>query len=165
MDRDAPQTRSSFRKLHPIVTPKPLSQLPDRVWTMSEWNRIQRGCRSRSMDEKWNIFAEGEIVFMHRSWTGHGMYELSFAPSAAGGRKITSAVVETDPQRHRRISDDYDRVMIELIITDVILGEPARELRAALAAAIAESRSGTTELSQQAMQHSVLGSHPNPHAP
>ncbi|MBU3067334.1 hypothetical protein KO481_38165 [Nocardia sp. NEAU-G5] len=157
MDRDAPLTRSSFGKLHPIVTPQPLSQLPDRVWTVSEWDRIQRGCQSRSMDEKWDVFAEGDIVFMHRSWTGHGIYEVSFSSSATGGRKITSAAVETDPQRRRWRSDDFDRVMIELIISGVVLGEPALELRAAFAAAVAGSRSGTTDVSQQATLHNVLG--------
>ncbi|MFD0000542.1 hypothetical protein [Nocardia sp. NPDC127526] len=131
MDRDTPVARGSFRKLYSIVTPESLSQLPDRVWTVSEWDRVRRGYRSRSMDEKWNIFTEGDIVFMHRSWTGYGIYEVSFSPLAAGGRKITSAVVETDPQRYRRMTDDYDRVMIELIISGIVLGEPALELRAA----------------------------------
>lgn len=157
----APLTRSSFHTLHPIVTPQPLSQLPDRVWTVSEWDRVQRGCRSQSMDEKWNIFAEGDIVFMHRSWTGYGIYEVSFSPLADGGRKITSAAVETDRQRYLRTSDEYDRIMIELIISSVVLGEAAPELRAAFVAAIAESRSGTTEISQQATQHSVIGSRPD----
>ncbi|MGV9664460.1 hypothetical protein [Nocardia niigatensis] len=164
MDRDAPLTRSSFRELHPIVTPQPLLQLPDRVWTVSEWDRIRTGYRSRSMDEKWDIFTEGDIVFMHRSWTGHGIYEMSFSPLAGGGRKITSAAVETDPQRYRRTTDDYDRVMIELIISGVVLGEPALELRAAFAAAIAGSRSGNTDVSQQTTQHSILGARPDPHA-
>ncbi|WP_306362152.1 hypothetical protein [Nocardia sp. CC227C] len=100
MDRDVPLTRSAFRKLYPFVTPQPLPQLPDRVWTANEWDRIRSGYRSRSMDEKWNIFTEGDIVFMHRSWTGHEIYEVSFSPLAADGRRITSAAVETDPKRH-----------------------------------------------------------------
>ncbi|WP_433567047.1 hypothetical protein ACQP1O_18800 [Nocardia sp. CA-151230] len=52
-------------------------------------------------------------------------------------------------------------MMIELIISGVVLGEPALELRAAFAAAIAESRSGATDVSQQVTQHSVLGARPD----
>ncbi|WP_194853013.1 hypothetical protein [Nocardia sp. SYP-A9097] len=159
MDRDAPLTRSSFRTLHPILLPQPLSQLPDRVWTASEWDRIRSGCQSQSMDEKWNIFAEGDIVYMHRSWTGYGVYEVQFSP-VAGGRRITSAAVETDPQRVRRTTDDYDRVMIELIISRIILGEPALDLRDAFADL---TGSRTTDISQQATQHGVLGVRPDRH--
>ncbi|MGX1809275.1 hypothetical protein ACWIGI_26435 [Nocardia sp. NPDC055321] len=81
-----------------------------------------------SMDEKWNVFAEGDTVFLHRSWTGNGIYEVSFAPASDGGRRITSAVVETDPDRGHDRSDDYDRVMIELVISTVVLGEPGGDL-------------------------------------
>ncbi|WP_040814872.1 hypothetical protein [Nocardia concava] len=164
MDRDAPLARNSFRELHPIVMPHPLSQLPDRVWTLSEWDRIRMGYRSRSMDERWNILAEGDIVFLHRSWTGHGIYEVSFSPLAGGGRKITSAAVETDPQRYRRRTDEHDRMVIELIISDIVLGEPAHELWAAYTASSAGPRPGNTDVSQQATQQSIMGPRSDPHA-
>ncbi|WP_308040534.1 hypothetical protein [Streptomyces sp. PSKA30] len=84
------------------------------------------------MDEKWNIFAEGDVVFMHRSWTGHGVYEASFAPVTGGGKRISSAVVEADRERYRSMGDEYDRLMLELIISAIVLGEPAADLRAGL---------------------------------
>jgi len=101
MTADAPLTRESFRRLKPINTPRPLSQPPARVWSDEDWDRIRHGYRARDMDEKWNIFVEGDVLFMHRSWTGRGIYEASFAPADGGGRRIASVVVEGDRERYR----------------------------------------------------------------
>ncbi|MFF4837760.1 hypothetical protein [Streptomyces sp. NPDC001315] len=156
MTADAPLTRESFRRLHPISTPRPVSQLPDRVWTDEDWDRIQRGYRARDMDEKWNVFVEGDVLFMHRSWTGHGVYEVSFAPAAGPGRRIASAVVEADGERYRRRSDEYDCLMMELIISAIVLGEPAAELRAGLVELTARA-SGKKDLPSGVVEHSALG--------
>ncbi|MFE3200165.1 hypothetical protein [Embleya sp. NPDC059237] len=156
MTADAPLTRESFRRLHPINTPRPVSQLPDRVWTDEDWNRIQRGYRARDMDEKWNVFVEGDVLFTHRSWTGHGIYEASFAPVIGGGVRITSAVVESDRENYRSMGDEYDRLMMELIISAIVLGEPAADLRAGLVELMARA-SGKSDLPSGVVEHSALG--------
>ncbi|GHB30313.1 hypothetical protein GCM10010331_15870 [Streptomyces xanthochromogenes] len=156
MTADAPLTRESFRRLHPINAPRPVAQLPDRVWTGEDWDRIRRGYRARDMDEKWNVFAEDNVVFMHRSWTGHGIYEASFAPVPGGGKRIFSAVVEADGGRYRSMGDEYDRLMMELIISAIVLGEPAADLRAGFAELTARA-SGRSELPSGVMEHSALG--------
>ncbi|MGW1762230.1 hypothetical protein [Streptomyces mirabilis] len=156
MTADAPLTRESFRRLHPISTPRPVSQLPDRVWTDEDWDRIQRGYRARDMDEKWYVFVEGDVLFMHRSWTGHGVYEVSFAPAAGRGRRIASAVVEADGERYRSMGDEYDCLMMELIISAIVLGEPAAELRAGLVELTAGA-SGKSDFPLGLVEHSVLG--------
>lgn len=156
MTADAPLTRESFRRLQPIDTPRPVSQLPDRVWTDEDWNRIQQGYRARGMDEKWNVFAEGNVLFMHRSWTGRGIYEASFAPTTGGGMRIASAVVEADGERYRSTGDEYDRLMMELIISAIVLGEPAADLRAGLVELTARA-SGKSDLPSGVVEHSALG--------
>ncbi|MGW6145242.1 hypothetical protein ACWFRM_27535 [Streptomyces sp. NPDC055144] len=156
MTADAPLSRASFRRLHPINTPRSVPQLPDRVWTDEDWDRIRRGYRARGMDEKWNVFAEADVVFMHRSWTGRGVYEASFGPVAGGGRRIASAVVEADGERYRSRGDDYDRLMMELIISAIVLGEPATDLRAGLVELTARA-SGKSDLPSGVVEHSALG--------
>ncbi|MFD0119625.1 hypothetical protein ACFVZL_40290 [Streptomyces sp. NPDC058320] len=156
MTADAPLTRESFRRLQPINTPRPVSQLPDRVWTDEDWDRIQRGYRARDMDEKWNVFAEGNVLFMHRSWTGRGIYEASFAPATGGGMRIASAVMESDGERYRSTGDEYDRLMMELIISAIVLGEPAADLRAGLVELTARA-SGKSDLPSGVVEHSALG--------
>ncbi|GLY83364.1 hypothetical protein Airi02_012940 [Actinoallomurus iriomotensis] len=80
------------------------------------------------MDEKWEIFAEGNTLFMHRSWTGYGIYEVSFV-EANGGFGIAESVVESDRGRYRSRSDELECVMIELMMRSLLLGEAATELR------------------------------------
>lgn len=156
MTDDALLTRESFRRLHPISMPRPVSQLPDRVWTDEDWDRIQRGYRARDMDEKWNVFVEGDVLFAHRSWTGHGVYEVSFAPAAGRGRRIASAVVEADRERYRSMGDAYDCLMMELVISAIVLGEPAAELGAGLVELTARA-SGKSDLPSGVVEHSALG--------
>ncbi|WP_328624480.1 hypothetical protein OHA88_05555 [Streptomyces sp. NBC_00353] len=156
MTADAPLTRESFRRLHLISSPRPVPRLPDRVWTNEDWNRIQRGYRARDMDEKWNVFAEGNVLFTHRSWTGRGVYEASFVPVTGGGMRIGSAVVEADGQRYRSMGDEYDRLMLELIISAIVLGEPAADLRAGLVELTARA-SGKSDLPSGVVEHSALG--------
>lgn len=108
------------------------------------------------MDEKWNAFVESDVLFMHRSWTGRGVYEASFAPVIGGGRRIASAVVEADVERYRGMGDEYDCLMMELIISAIILGEPAADLRAGLVELTART-SGEVDRPTGVVQHSVLG--------
>ncbi|MEV8593538.1 hypothetical protein [Streptomyces sp. NPDC052012] len=156
MSADAPLTRESFRRLHPISTPRPVVQLPDRVWSDEEWDRIRRGYRARGMDEKWNVFVEGDVLLMHRSWTGRGIYEVSFVPVAGRGWRIASAVVEADGKRLRNMGDAYHCLMMELVISAIVLGEPAAELRAGLVELTAGA-SGKSDLPEGVVEHSALG--------
>lgn len=142
MSPDAPRsraTRASFLRLTPVLAPAPLTLLPDRLWTDAEWDRIQLGVRGRSMDEKWHVFTEDETAFLHRSWTGNGMYEVTFAPVAGagepggsggtgGGWRIVAANVETDPERYRSRGEEFEALMIELVLGSIVLGEPSPKL-------------------------------------
>jgi len=118
---------SAFRVLS-ISAPHALPALPARVWSQDEWELIRLGYRSRDMDEKWNIFVEGDELFMHRSWTGHGIYQVSFT-AASGGFGIAEGVVESNRDRYRSRSDEFECVMIELLIRSLLLGEDPTELR------------------------------------
>jgi hypothetical protein len=131
MSETSPVTRDSLRRLFPISAPAPMTVLPTRTWTQHQWQRIQRGYRAQSMDEKWLVFAEGRVVFLHRSWTGHGVFEATFSP-VDGGWQISAAVAESDRDRARLASPEYSRVTLELVLSAIVLGESATELRAEL---------------------------------
>lgn len=130
--------------------------LPDRVWSDEDWEHIEAGYRARDMDEKWNVFTEQDVVFLHRSWTGHGIYEASFAPAHGGGRRIAQAVIESDPRRYRATDQQYECVMLELVLSAIVLGEPARELREKLVALTPKAPSGG-DVPAAAVQHGALG--------
>lgn len=149
-------SRSSFRQIRPIVQPRPMTLPPERVWSDGDWERIQAGYRARDMDEKWNVFAEQDVVLLHRSWTGHGIYEARFVPVDGGGRRIAQAVVEGDPQRYRATDQEYNCVMLELVLSAIVLGEPAQRLRAKLVD-LTRRRPGGADAPAAVVQHSALG--------
>ncbi|MEV6314447.1 hypothetical protein [Streptomyces sp. NPDC051776] len=153
--------RTDFRKVHGFSKADSLSLLPARVWSADEWNRIRLGYRAGGMDERWNAFAEGDRLFLHRSWTGHRIYEAVFAPApdTAGSWIISGALVEGDPRRHRRTSDAYDAVMLEVLVTSVLLGERS----AAGWQRLNELRGG--EPGDTSPRHDALGLRATDHAP
>ncbi|MFF2382607.1 hypothetical protein [Streptomyces sp. NPDC058108] len=133
-----------------------MPELPQRIWSDEDWGLIQRGYASRDMDEKWDVFAEGEVVFLHRSWTGYGVFAATFAPADGGGWRIVSAVVERDGERYGGTDDAYDCVMLELVITAIVLGEPAPELRSKLVE-LTRRKPRSANAPAGVIQHSTLG--------
>ncbi|MEV0289479.1 MULTISPECIES: hypothetical protein [unclassified Kribbella] len=157
-------TRSALAgHIKPISRPRRLPILPRRVWSDEDWQRIQLGYASQDMDEKWNVFAEGDVVFVHRSWTGLCVYEATFRP-VGGGWQISKAVV---PRKRsgaiRRLlsgrsrgDNEFKCVMLELVLSAIVLGEPAQELRAKLVK-LMRARSREANLSAGLIEHSLLG--------
>ncbi|MET7290112.1 hypothetical protein [Streptomyces sp. NPDC005573] len=133
-----------------------MPQLPQRVWSDEDWEQIQRGYASRDMDEKWDVFVEGDVVFLHRSWTGYGLFAATFARVEGAGWRIVSAVVERDPERYGSTDDAYDCLLLELVIATIVLGEAAPDLRSQLVE-LTRRRSRSTDAPAGLIQHSVLG--------
>lgn len=156
MSADERVTRSTLSgRIQPISAPRAMPELPQRIWSDEDWKRIQLGYASRDMDEKWNVFTEGEVVFLHRSWTGNGTFAATFAPVDGGGWRIASGVAERDAERYRGTDDAYDCVMLELVISVLVLGEPAVDLRTQLVE-LTRRESGS-DAPAGLIQHSALG--------
>jgi hypothetical protein len=60
------------------------------------------------MDDRWDAYVEADQLFLHRSWTGLGIYEAQFA-EADGGWRICEAVVAGDGTTYRREDAERDR--------------------------------------------------------
>jgi hypothetical protein len=118
---DAPRlTRDDFRRLAPVAMAQAIPT-PDRVWSDEDWRVIERGHKSADMDDKWNALVVGHKLYLHRSWTGRGIYEAEFA-HGPGGWQIVSAVVEGDRTSYRRHRDDYETALLEALIDGKLLG-------------------------------------------
>ena len=101
----------------PVAIPPPIMLL-----SQGEMRRIALGYQP-VFDDRWLAFMEDDRLFLHRSWTGHGIYEATFAATETGFVMI-SACVEGDPARHRPDLDlieecDFLREMIVYVA-----GEP-----------------------------------------
>jgi len=76
------------------------------------------------MDDKWHAFVEDDRLFLHRSWTGDGVYEAQFTRSNDGW-SITELLVEGErnTDRYVRGSDAYEAVAVGAIIDGVLFGK------------------------------------------
>ena len=74
------------------------------------------------MDDKWHAFVENDRLFLHRSWTGRGVYEAQFA-RVGDGWSITELLVSGDRGSYRRASDAYEAVFVEAIVDGILLGK------------------------------------------
>ncbi len=93
------------------------------------------------MDEKWDVFTEDDVVFLHRSWTGFEIFEAAFVPAEGGGWVIAGAMVESDPERYGGTSDMRSSLTLELVLSAIVLGEDATDLRTRLVEAAAPTPS------------------------
>jgi hypothetical protein len=110
-------TRNDFGRLSPMLSAQVIPP-PDRVWSDADWLQIDRGHRSVDMDDKWNALVEGHKLYLHRSWTGRGVYEARFA-KVPGGWQIIAAVVEGDRSSYRRHDDTYETALLEALIDGI----------------------------------------------
>jgi hypothetical protein len=108
------------------------------------------------MDERWNAHVTGDRLFLHRSWTGLGIFEAQFAPSPGGGWVITEALVEGEPSRYRSLGDEFETVQLETIIRAVLLNEPAPELVKRLSA-LRRTAAQRTGADEELLSHHLLG--------
>jgi hypothetical protein len=113
--------RDQFTRLVPVMAPEAVPP-PQRCWSDGEWASICRGHRARDMDDKWLAFVENDRLFLHRSWTGRGVYEAQFA-RGGDGWSVTELLVSGDRGSYRRASDAYEAVFVEAIVDGVLLGK------------------------------------------
>ncbi|MXW60674.1 MAG: hypothetical protein F4Z58_14190 [Acidimicrobiaceae bacterium] len=109
-------------RVEPLTLPQPIPA-PSRVWTEAEMADIRRSYVPHMMEEKWFIFMEGNRLFAHRSWTGLGVFEATFAP-AEGGYVIESAFVTGEDDARLRDSDEAESRTLERLISGHLLREP-----------------------------------------
>ena len=157
MSETAAVTRASLGTLLPVIAPVPMTLLPARVWSQEQWERIKRGYRARDMDEKWDVFVENHVAFLHRSWTGNGVFEASFSPAGDGWH---IAAAQTSSERARTVSAELNRVLLELVLSTILLGEPAAGLRAELVRL--SSPPGRPAPPEAAIGYSILGLRSDP---
>ena len=65
-------------------------------------------------------------------------------------------MVERDRGRYRGEDDEYDCLMLELVLSTIVLGEPAQDLRTKLVE-LTRRRSGNADAPAGPVQHSALG--------
>lgn len=118
---DDAATRRDWNDVTPIRRPEPIPP-PQILLSRAEMQAIAMGYVPMDMNDKWFAFMEDDCLYLHRSWTGLGIYEVTFAAKETGFM-ITSARVECDPDAYKRDSDMGERERLRDLIAHVS-GEP-----------------------------------------
>lgn len=90
---DESMHRRKRPQLVPIIAPRPLPP-PEGTWSSEQWSRLQGGMYPGGMDYRWSSYLIDRRLFLHRSWTGQGIFEVEFA-SVDEGWHLIAAVVES----------------------------------------------------------------------
>jgi hypothetical protein len=95
----------------------------DFCYSVSDFNRIKKGFNPAVMEDKWFIYVEEDILYMHRSWTGYLLYKLVFKRDV-NFYYCDTLIVNRDPSQYKGTDDDYDIWLVDNIIKKFLLKEP-----------------------------------------
>jgi hypothetical protein len=90
-----------------------------------EYEILRRGLIPAEMEDKWFVFWEADSLFFHRSWTGHGIYQVTFRPSSRGF-DVSHAAVATEVDYYRRGSDHDEARLLDFLIRGLLLRQPVQ---------------------------------------
>lgn len=96
----------------------------DRTYSPEEFSRLREGRVPQVMEDKWFVFYEEPWLHLHRSWTGHCIYQVRFEVTANGARPI-EVWVNRDLQQHRG-TDEHDVLLLALLL-DGYAGRPTED--------------------------------------
>ena len=100
-----------------------MAPIPYRAtFSVAEYAAIRRGLVPEEMEDKWFIFCEDEVLYLHRSWTGHCVYRVTFR-SLHDAYEVREADVSTDEQYYRRGKDDQEAHLLNFLIRTLLLNE------------------------------------------
>lgn len=92
-----------------------------RAYSKEEFDQISCGLIPNGMDDKWFIFLENNILYLHRSWTGKCIYEVRFIKEA-NNHVPSEVLVNRDPDQYKETDDRYDEKVLEFLIENLLLG-------------------------------------------
>jgi hypothetical protein len=111
----------------------PIRPLPEQHASLSlklqfnqdEYEQISRGLIPEAMEDKWFIFLENDVLYVHRSWTGFCIYQVSLVKDGEN-YTVTEALVSRDPNQYSATDDAYDEKLLMFLINNLLLGKSSR---------------------------------------
>ena len=93
-------------------------------FTPRQFHLIKQGLIPKQMEDKWFIFYENNFLYMHRSWTGFGMYKAEIINK---GRfyAIDEFIAERNKDKNSTEDDEVDKDIFVNLIAGGLLGIPA----------------------------------------
>lgn len=92
----------------------------ERTYTEEEYKRMNLGLIPQEMEDKWFIFLEADVLYLHRSWTGFCIYEVHF--ERTGNRYTVSEVwANRDKEQYKNEDQEYDQALLDYLIGRILL--------------------------------------------
>ena len=127
--RGKPRVRSSgnriaTRESWTIQRPAHMAPLPyEATYSAAEYADICRGLIPETMEDKWFVFWENDVLYFHRSWTGHCGYRVTFERVDSDYR-VMKAEVSDSQDFYRRGSDEDKIQLLDFLIRGLLLRQP-----------------------------------------
>lgn len=83
--------------------------------TESEFSALKSGHIPCEMEDKWFVYFENNILYIHRSWTGICIYKVQFS---ADGR-IEKVVVNRDKEQYKETNIERDKAQVMMRINNL----------------------------------------------
>lgn len=111
----------------------------ERTLTENELLQVQQGLLPQEMEDKWFIYCEEGTLYIHRSWTGHCIYQVTLSQS--GALEVT---VNRDPAQYRETDIECDQIQLNILFNQLTgkRGENASLMKAYLAQKQKAAKSG-----------------------
>ena len=85
---------------------------------------IRRGVLPCQMEDKWHVYAKGDHLYFHRSWTGICIYDASIQQEG-DKLELTSFTVHRKPGQYSKTDDEYEVAMLNYLVSVLLLHIPA----------------------------------------
>ena len=103
--------------------PGSMDAIPYRTsFSITEYVAIRCGLVPEEMEDKWFMFCEDDVLYLHRSWTGLCVYRVVFR-SRGDGYEVQEAYVSADTRQYRRGPDDHEVRLLNFLIRALLLHE------------------------------------------
>ena len=91
----------------------------ERKFSEQEYNRLSQGLIPETMEDKWFISMENDVLSFRRSWTGVCIYEVHFDDK----RTIHEVWVNRDSEQYKETDNEYDKRLLNFLIDNLLLGQ------------------------------------------
>jgi hypothetical protein len=114
-------TRQSWPDSKPLPAQRAQLSL-QRAFTEQEYEQICLGFIPEKMEDKWFMFVENDTLYIHRSWTGFCIYQLTLIKDGAH-YVVGEVFANRDASQYTSAGDLYDAKMVLYLIDFLLLNE------------------------------------------
>ncbi len=110
------------------ITQMPIEHTPfelDLTISSNDFFRIMQGLIPASISDRWFIYYKDNWLYLHRSWTGHCIFQLRFQ-EREGNYKVVGAIANRHKQQYKSNDITLDAEIIKLVLFSQLIGKPYR---------------------------------------